>query len=76
MIPWRATHRITFTPRGERPTRACRVMLTAEGAAYTRSEWEAYDSAAWELDPALGWLHYGQATPNGTNGVVVVEALP
>ena len=69
---WRATHRITFTPRHGKP-QVCDVMLD-HGPAYTREEWDTTSQADWELD-GKEWLHLGMTTPGGAVGRVGIEEV-
>lgn len=81
MEEWKATHRISFVrgfgafdnpPRGK--TIVWEVMLTSEGPAYTREEWDEEWDAAWGVSDGE-WLCEGQATPGGAVGVVTVEEV-
>ncbi len=45
-----------------------------DGLAYTRAEWDAEDSASWEVT-AGEWRCQGQVTPGGCNGTVTVTRL-
>lgn len=70
MTPFKPTHEITFTPDYGTP-QVYRVMLV-DGAAYSREEWDASASAAWERDDSGRWTCQGKATPNGAPGTVTV----
>ena len=63
---WLATHKITSGRR-------VWVVMLAEGAAYTRAEWDAYERADWECDPDGVWTFQGAAAPGV--GAVFVRAL-
>jgi len=63
-----ATHRITFTPRTGTPEH-WRVMLTADGAAYTLEEWDAHADADWECVDGE-WRFQGRAAP--ADGTITV----
>jgi hypothetical protein len=55
---WKATHIITI--KGP-PRRRIRVMLTDDGPAYTRGEWNTYSSADFEREKESGeWLFQGR----------------
>jgi hypothetical protein len=73
MDDWKATHRIAWKPR-RGDTQVFEVMLTDEGAAYTREEWDEAQKADWERDAAGRWTFKGRTTPGGQNGTVDVEA--
>lgn len=63
-----ASHRITFEPTAGTPEKWL-VMLTPDGAAYTREEWDAHAGADWECRDGR-WLFQGRAAP--ADGTVTV----
>ncbi|HEY8943206.1 MAG TPA: hypothetical protein VIM73_03040 [Polyangiaceae bacterium] len=67
------THEITVTSLDGSKTESKLVQLV-DGAAYTREEWDACDSADWEYAEETGWTFQGRSAPNG-NCTVSVRAL-
>jgi len=75
MTAFRDTHLITFTPLTGTAAEHWFVMITKDGAAYTSSEWRAYEYAAWKRDTNGTWTYEGQATPEGRNGHITITRL-
>lgn len=71
---WKATHKITYKPpSGDRWLEAeWFVMLTNDGAAYTRSEWDANITSDWERDRDGKWWFQGSPSP----GLGTVDIAP
>jgi len=77
------THRIEFragfpSQRAAKPSLVFLVRLADEdgdgdGPAYTHSEWDAEESAAWVVENGV-WTCEGLPTPGGANGEVTIHS--